>query len=252
MLEFARQNRKSSDTDVRSYELTVDKKAKSESFGAFLAKHGIKCVVFTAMLDRSNHIGMIAMLNPKNKSMAKAMLEKIGVCFSMAIYNRKHLKNTEVEAMTDSLTGLYNRNAYKRDVSLVESRGVKNFACIYVDANELHVVNNTRGHAAGDEMLKVIANTLRSEFSGNSVYRIGGDEFLIFEENTSMQCVKVAIDRVKSILAGKGYHVSIGVAFREVLRNVEESVNAAEGEMYADKLEYYQKKGLDTSRIKYR
>lgn len=244
MLEYARQNRESSDTDVRSYELAVNRKMITEEFDKFLSKGGIRNIVFTAVLDKSNHIGMIALLNPKNKIMAKALLEKIGVCFSMAIYNRKYLKNTEFEAQTDSLTGLYNRTAYKRDIKILEGRKVKNFVCVYVDANELHVINNTYGHAAGDEMLKFIAKTLKAEFNVDSVYRMGGDEFLVFKENTTEQSVEFSISKIKQILNSSGYHISTGIVFCKELRNAEKLVNEAETKMYSDKSAYYHKKGV--------
>ena len=166
----------------------------------------------------------------------------MAVCFSIAIYNRKHLNKTVLAATTDSLTGALNRVSYKRDILELDEEKPEEFSCVYIDVNELHIINNKYGHAAGDEMLIYIANTLKEVFYGHSVYRMGGDEFLVFAKNTEQEDikknVKAFIDRLKTT----NYKVAIGMSYRSRNTNCEEMVREAEIRMYEAKAEYYQNK----------
>lgn len=245
MLEFSREhNSNNGSADIKSYEIKVSKKGNHSEFDDFMLKNKINSVIFTVIVDRSGHIGMVSVLNSKNGNMAKALLEKIGVCFSIAIYNRKHLMRTEVAALTDSLTGLSNRAAYKQDVKDYEEKQPNNFACIYVDVNELHIFNSKNGHAAGDSMLVYIANTLKEVFFGHSIYRMGGDEFLVFATNVSEQTVIESIEAAKEKVEAMKYHISVGYSYEKVLTDIESMLSDAEVKMYNDKALYYQNKEL--------
>jgi diguanylate cyclase (GGDEF)-like protein len=84
------------------------------------------------------------------------------------------------EAFTDDLTGLNNRNAYLKNVELFSSHlGKDAGTCtIYVmDLNNLKILNDTKGHSAGDEMLKTVAGIIADVFGKENVFRYGGDEF---------------------------------------------------------------------------
>lgn len=211
-------------------------------FYEFLKTHEIKEVVFAATTDRNNRMSVLAAINPQNRFDTKKLLSDIAVCFSIAIYNKKHLNKTEIAATTDSLTGLKNRVTYKKDLEVFDRERPENFACVYIDVNELHLRNNKFGHAAGDEMLLYIANTLKEVFYGNNIYRMGGDEFLVFVTDTDSEAVKVLINQVVERLLPMDYHVAIGMAFRSQNINTEDLVTDAEKRMYDAKAQYYQNK----------
>ena len=89
-----------------------------------------------------------------------------------------------VENMTDQQTGCYNRKGLKYYSDIVIDEAVKNsrnlFVCVS-DLNGLKHLNDTYGHAAGDEALLAVAKVLTASApTGSKVVRIGGDEFLIF------------------------------------------------------------------------
>lgn len=211
-------------------------------FNAFLKEHMIETVAFVAVADKNNRISVLASINPVRIEEAKTILLEIAVCFSIAVYNKKHLKKTEKAATTDSLTGLLNRVTYKNDLITFDEEKPENFACIYVDVNELHLCNNRYGHAVGDEMLIYIANTLKEVFYGNAIYRMGGDEFLVFMKDTEPAIVKELMDTMLKRLQPMGYHVAMGMAYRTLNFNTEEIVNEAEIRMYEAKARYYQSK----------
>ena len=208
----------------------------------FLLKHGIKDVSFAIIADKSNHVGILGAINPKRSSFARKLLEDVAVCFSIAIYNKKHLNKTTLAATTDSLTGALNRVAYKKDILVFDDEKPEDFSCIYIDVNELHIINNKYGHAAGDEMLIYIANTLKEVFFGHSIYRMGGDEFLVFAKDVKQEAIKHNIETFIQQLKPKGYNVAIGLSYRTQNTNCEEMVREAEIRMYEAKARYYQNK----------
>ncbi len=209
---------------------------------AFLSEHGIKDVSFAIIADKSNHVGILGAINPKRSSFARKLLEDVAVCFSIAIYNKKHLSKTTLAATTDALTGALNRVAYKKDILVFDEEKPEDFACIYIDVNELHIINNKYGHAAGDEMLIYIANTLKEVFFGHRIYRMGGDEFLVFTRDINQETIKQNIETFIQQLKTKGYNVAIGVSYRTQNTNCEEMVREAEIRMYEAKAQYYQNK----------
>lgn len=86
-------------------------------------------------------------------------------------------------AYMDIMTKLGNRSAYEmrlQELQETMTRG-QELSAVMVDLNGLKKVNDTFGHRAGDEMIKGCARCLREAFCGfGEIYRIGGDEFLIF------------------------------------------------------------------------
>ena len=218
---------------------------KNPKFNKFLTKNNMQTVSFATVVNKNNHISVLASINPEKEKDIRMLLEDIAVCFSIAIYNKKHLNRTERAASTDSLTGLYNRVTYKKDVIMFNDEKPENFACIYIDVNELHMHNNKYGHAAGDEMLIYIANTMKEVFFRHYMYRMGGDEFLVFAKGVNQEDVKKSIDLFIERLKPANYHVAIGMSYRTQNVNTDEIVREAEVRMYEAKAKYYQSKEVN-------
>ena len=208
----------------------------------FLLNQGIKDVSFAIIADKNNHVSILGTINSGKSSATRKLIEDVVICFSIAIYNKKHLNKTELAATTDSLTGAMNRVAYKKDILMFDEEKPDDFSCIYIDVNELHLRNNKYGHAAGDEMLVYIANTLKETFYGHYIYRMGGDEFLVFAKNVDQEHIKKNIETFIEQLKITDYNVAIGMSFRKKNTNCEEMVREAEIRMYEAKAQYYQNK----------
>ena len=209
---------------------------------AMLKEYSISEVVFSATVNHSNHITILSVLNPKRRADACYLSEKIAACFAIALSNHNILNKTKLAATTDSLTGAMNRVAYNNDLHFINEEKPFDFSCIYVDVNELHYINNKFGHAAGDEMLLYIAYTLKDIFFGQKVYRMGGDEFLVFCRDMSQDDIRKCLDMFYEQLKLHNYHVAVGVSFRSQNTNTEEMVREAEVRMYESKARYYQNK----------
>ena len=217
-------------------------KETDPEFYSFMKAHDIRDISFSATVNNANHTTILGTINAQKGGLTRLLADKISACFSMALYNKNYLVKTEQDATTDALTGTLNRVAYKNDLFLWDSEKTKDFSCVYVDVNELHLCNNKYGHAAGDEMLIYIANTLKEVFFGHKVYRMGGDEFVVFCENTSKKTVEKGIEIFVKNLEPKNYHVAIGMAYTRQNNDTEELLIEAEKKMYAAKAEYYQNK----------
>ena len=157
-------------------------------------------------------------------------------------FNKSSIKNTEENANCDVLTGLKNRNmyeAYIRD----KSSSVNDLACIYIDVNGLHEVNNTRGHLAGDQMLRFVADTLKVTFSGSEIFRIGGDEFIVFHEKSSGSGIDLKLRSVNDQLRNNNYHISTGISFGSKDESINSIVKKAEERMFENKKQFYADRG---------
>ncbi len=93
------------------------------------------------------------------------------------LHTRAHLRAL---AEQDSLTGLANRHHFDSHLLVLCMARPKNFALVLIDLDRFKAVNDTRGHAAGDALMRAAASRLRALCrEGDFIARIGGDEFAI-------------------------------------------------------------------------
>ena len=107
-------------------------------------------------------------------------------------------------AETDLNVGLKNRNAYESQMRDYPMHCSSTLSCVYLDVNGLHELNNTRGHAAGDEMLKTVAAKVRDIFGEEYSYRVGGDEFVAFAMDKLLRRIGLSGRSIVPMLIGFG------------------------------------------------
>ena len=158
---------------------------------------------------------------------------------------------------TDRLTGCYNRRAYEADFSnLQENPPDDDFVYVSADINVLKSVNDSLGHAAGDELICGTAQCLAKCFSDyGKLYRTGGDEFVCM---LSMSKEKLSETKEKLLAetnAWKGSNVeslsfSVGYAAKRDFPDatVKELAKISDKKMYEEKNRYYQNSGIDRRR----
>ena len=155
---------------------------------------------------------------------------------------RASIAEAEQKANIDVLTGLQNRNRYEAYLKKLESSNEK-ITCLFIDANGLHELNNSKGHFAGDQMLRFIADTLKVLFSTDNIYRIGGDEFVVFKTLDSSEELNKALAEFNEALHRNDYHAAVGSCTYNEGMSVDELIVSAEKNMYENKHKYYEQIG---------
>ncbi len=140
----------------------------------------------------------------------------------------------------DILTGMFNRYSYFELISSYEAAHPSLVGVLFADINKLKETNDLYGHDAGDELIRNAANILSMLFE-NSIYRIGGDEFVIVETCNDEQSFANKVDELKVLLAkDRSVLISVGYDFSRHGGELNDKINEAEKKMYIDKKEFYQ------------
>ena len=142
----------------------------------------------------------------------------------------------------DALTALYNRAFFEAELARLERCREFPASIIMADVDRLKVVNDTLGHAAGDDLLRRIASLLGSVFrEGDILARIGGDEFAVLLPMANAATAEQMLARVKDQLLKHNrehsdlpVHLSLGAAAAQK-NNLTEAFRIADQNMYADK-----------------
>jgi diguanylate cyclase (GGDEF)-like protein len=152
-------------------------------------------------------------------------------------------------AVTDELTGLYNRRGFEWMAGRLlrnlyrERRGG---LLMYIDVDDLKIVNDTLGHGAGDRLLKAAARALRCACGESTVVgRIGGDEFALLARHASAESYDLLRQRIRSAVAAGNasgqappLSLSVGVADFDPLRptSIVSLMDRADRAMYQEKI----------------
>ena len=142
-------------------------------------------------------------------------------------------------SVTDQLTGLFNRSAYEKYLNESELHTFSHTVCVYIDVNGLHELNNKHGHEAGDQMLRAVAASLAAQFRSKRLYRIGGDEFVVFPESADPTICEARMQVVCASLAAQGYSISYGLAAQETAEGLRKLVREVDEKMLEQKRTYY-------------
>lgn len=160
------------------------------------------------------------------------------------------LTKTERLAMTDALTGIFNRRRFTEILrrEWATARRYKHpLSLLLVDVDRFKIVNDTDGHAAGDEVLKCVAEVLTTSIREVDVCaRYGGDEFVLLLPHTPAENALVVAERVRARMkkerakwAGEASQVSlsIGIASTEdpEMQSADDLVEAADRALFDGK-----------------
>ena len=148
----------------------------------------------------------------------------------------------------DELTKTYNRRTLIQRLDQERSRAERTgvpFCVALFDLDHFKAVNDSHGHAAGDEVLKDFAATVQSTMRDSDVFgRYGGEEFLLILNATAPATVQLALDRIRAGLAAHDWAAiapgftltaSIGVAGFRAGESVAQLLNRADGGLYEAK-----------------
>jgi len=145
-------------------------------------------------------------------------------------------------SITDSLTDLYNQRHFFQKIGEETDRAKRMFypICLMIfDIDNFKRYNDTKGHLAGNEILKAAGRIIQSTIRGtmDSAFRYGGDEFAIILPNTTPSEVETIAYRIKEKMDRSldGLTISIGISSMSEHGTLEDFINSADKAMYAAK-----------------
>lgn len=169
-------------------------------------------------------------------------LELSSFFIASEIANYQLLGRLEQLSSMDLLTGVMNRNSMNNRVSQFISGAVphKSLAVVFADLNGLKRINDTKGHDAGDNLLREASFILRDSFGDGEVYRAGGDEFLVIILDKPKEQLEAQIQKLRedSMIPG---HVSfsLGFYYGDKDLDIRKAMHEADVLMYEDKKKFY-------------
>lgn len=163
----------------------------------------------------------------------------------------RYVSNPSLHNMsnTDFLTGVQNRNSFELSLGNLENTQEKrHMALLSADMDRLKHINDTYGHAAGDEYIKLGCRVIQAVIPGKGIlYRIGGDEFAVLMRNTSEEEARALTARIQEVLkeenekdkgdAADEKSMSVGYAVFDPERDTSlyDTLKRADAMMYAQK-----------------
>ena len=177
--------------------------------------------------------------------------EVMGIAFVLRDITQERVFAAQLlhQATHDALTGLANRREFEQQLGraiLDQKRTGADYALLYLDLDQFKVVNDTCGHAAGDQLICLVSWAVKQELrAGDLLARLGGDEFGILLANYPQhaalglaESVRHRISELRFIWEGKVFatNASIGVlSLTESLSSVGEALSAADQACYMAK-----------------
>jgi len=215
---------------------------------AILEIQGIESLMAVPFYERGQVVGFIGVDNPKENDDSMVLMKSVATFIVSDLQRRNYIKQLYELSYFDKMTGLQNRQAYIKKLEEYESKIDKDIkiGILFADINGLKAANDTFGHKKGDEMIVEAAKILKTikdkdafgiEFDNISIFRIGGDEFVVFCEKLSEKAFYKKVSELK-----KYSIISVGAVWLTKCENIEKHVTEADALMYKEKVKYHRER----------
>ncbi len=191
----------------------------------------------------------------ENRTILTVIIVTALVCSLVILFLTKTLFQIFNEYKTDKLTKVENRNSYLDEINEID-HAIKNgksaaLSVIVFDVNGLKQTNDKLGHNVGDKLLKEAVDVIKNYFPGMTVFRIGGDEFVICSMHSSSAALNYQFEKFRGDMAEQARNcdfnsgtvfVSSGIATFDAKTDhcYDDVFKRADKDMYADKRKFYQ------------
>jgi len=235
-------------TDIGSTLRAIMPGISEELVQKVLEDKTVKSIITIPLYSREKPFGIFAVFSSREE-LAKSetdFLSMFAQQIEIAITVADLFEAVKEQAVTDGLTGLYNRRYFEdyiKKEAVRAHRSGQPFSVIGLDLDFLKHINDKFGHAYGDVAIKTVADVLKSNArSIDTAARMGGEEFNIILPGISSDGAMVAAERIRKAIEDKELDVighitaSIGVAtFLEHSDNLEELIELTDQAMYNSK-----------------
>lgn len=221
-----------------------------EVINKVISNQPVKSVIVVPLITQKKEFGWFCVFSSREE-LASAEMDFLGLFakqIEMAITIADLFQAVREQAVTDALTGLYNRRYFEESLAKEVQRAKRQnqpFSVIGIDLDFLKKINDTYGHFYGDLAIKTIADVLKSNARSVDVpARIGGEEFNVLLPGIASDGAMVAAERIRKSIEHVEIetigHItgSLGVAtFFEHTDNVDELLELTDQAMYTSKRE---------------
>ncbi len=207
----------------------------------YLAPQEIRSLVVSPLIFHQKIIGFYGADNPPQEFLnhISTMFQVLGHFITSIIRRRDLVKRLENLSYYDQLTGVKNRHGMNEFVANVPHN--KSIGLVYCDVMGLKKINDSNGHLEGDAMLIRTCECLKKIFPADSVFRIGGDEFLIMQSDIDAQTLEQQVRRLRESMPDYNIMLAIGSVWSpRCSGQITELMKAADQHMYDDKRKHYE------------
>lgn len=222
----------------------------AETVKKIISNQPVKSVIVIPLITQNKEFGWFCVFSAREE-LAGTEMDFLGLFakqIEMAITIADLFQAVRDQAVTDALTGLYNRRYFEEALEKEVQRAKRQqqpFSIIGIDLDFLKKINDTHGHFYGDLAIKTIADVLKANARSVDVpARIGGEEFDVLLPGISSDGAMIAAERIRSAIEKTEIdtigHItgSLGVAtYFEHTDNVEELLELTDQAMYTSKRE---------------
>lgn len=201
---------------------------------------GIYRLVSGHLTQSGKSLGFTEVINPSALAFKSAglLLSTLTIFLAIMMRNRDTLRSLEALSSTDPLTGVGNRRGFLEYLQSLPAGMSLSF--VFGDLNGLKQTNDTRGHEAGDRLIRKAANIMKAFKWGHAVFRMGGDEFLLISENITQAQARILIRDLRSRYQSAGISMALGYIVRQTpILNIDEVLSEVDRQMYDDKERIY-------------
>ena len=227
-----------SDDNVLIVEDSKDILAKNKDVFESVLSGRITCYAIAKLKDKADTIGYLVVDNfcLNCEVNLREVMESVAIFFSEEIRNYSLGNEMMYLSSHDVLTQLGNRNAFNETLTMIDGMNVPVGVC-FVDINGLKEVNDSKGHDAGDDLIREVGAAVSAVFKKKYCYRIGGDEFVAVVPQVESDYFGELIEKLRK--KSKKIPMAIGAVWNDTAENIEMLVSAADKLMYNDKANYY-------------
>ena len=214
-----------------------DMKAFQKEYPDFkLRMHGLQSFISGQLLLQNQTEGFTMVVNPSEESFRRGSViySTLTDFIAVMVRNRNSIRELERQSTIDLLTGAGNRRALEQRIRTWQGDGI--LGVISIDLNGLKNTNDTKGHHAGDMLIRESARILMECAGEDCVFRTGGDEFVVVTEDLEQRDILLLIRHMRDSATINGISMAIGYAYiRGKVTDFDALLTKADLNMYQDK-----------------
>lgn len=202
---------------------------------AITKKYGMRNMVLEPLKDNGTVIGFLGGRDIPEEQFGGFVSFAATVSFILSTMykQREAQKKLETIGMTDLMTGSNNSNAFLLRSEQLKRQKDTAMGVVYCDIPHVNTINATLGRATGDEHIKLCYQQISKVFDPSTIYRVGGNEFVVLKCNMSEKILRQKVDRLRNLVVKAGIEMSIGMAWDEH-GNIQELIRSADQAMQSD------------------